>query len=107
MYVRMYTRTKESLALNREIGTTNWQSTVIADIRDIALSFVVSQMADPTQFWSAIFMFCSENGRWQAAISSSAYVHTYVCMYVHMYACKYSTYGWMEVLYYSSEVRTY
>ena len=32
---------------------------------------VISQVADPTQFWSAIFMFCSENGRWQATISSS------------------------------------
>ena len=85
MYVRMYTRTKESLALNREIGTTNWQLAVIADIRDTALSFVVSQMADPAQFWSAIFMFCSENGRWQAAISSSAHVNTrtYIHPYVH------------------------
>ena len=68
---------KESLALNLEIGKTNWHSTVIADIRDSALSSVVSQMADPTQFWSAIFMFCSENGRWQAAISSSVTVFTF------------------------------
>ena len=36
---------------------------------------VVSQIADPTQFWSAIFTFCSENGRWQAAISSSAVLY--------------------------------
>ena len=63
--------TKKSLALNLEIGKINWHSTVIADIRDSALSLVVSQMADPTHLWSAIFMFCSENGRWQAAISSS------------------------------------
>ena len=68
-YVRMYVcTTKESLALNLEIGKTNWHSTVIADIRDSALRLVVSQMADPTQFWSAIFMFSSEKGRWQAAI---------------------------------------
>ena len=33
-------------------------------------------MADPTHFWSAIFMFCSENGRWQSVTSSSAYGHT-------------------------------
>ena len=72
LYVHVYMySTKESLALNLEIGKTNWHSTVIADIRDSALSLVVSQMADPTQFWSAIFMFCLENGRWQAAISSS------------------------------------
>ena len=52
-------------------------------------------MADPTEFWSAIFMFCSENGRWQAAISSSAYirmsshsyrVHTYTHTYIYMSA---------------------
>ena len=35
-------------------------------------------MADPTQFWSAIFMFCSENGRWHSA--------TYVRMYVRIYS---------------------
>ena len=45
---------------------TNWYSTVIANNRNSVLSLVVSQMADPTQFWSAIFMFCLENGRWQA-----------------------------------------
>ena len=33
-------------------------------------------MADPTQFWSAIFMFYSENGRWQTAISNSACICT-------------------------------
>ena len=84
MYVHMYMHsTKESLALNLEIGKTNWHSTAMADIRDSALSLVVSQMADPTQSWSAIFMFCSENGRWPAAISSSvigeaasSYLHT-------------------------------
>ena len=52
------------------IGKINWRLTVIADIRDAALSLVASQMADPTQFRSAIFMICLENGRWQAAISS-------------------------------------
>ena len=83
-YVRMYIRTyihitKESLALNLQIGKTNWHSTVIADIRDSALNLVVSQLADPTQFWSAIFMFCLEYGRWQAVISSFAYV----CAYLH------------------------
>ena len=70
--VHMYIHnTKESLALNLEIGKTNWRLTVKANIRDSALSFLVSQMADPTQFWSAIFMFCLENGRWQAVISGS------------------------------------
>ena len=81
MYAHVYIHdTKESLALNLEIGKTNWHLTVIANIRDSALSLVVSQMADPTQFWSAIFMFCSENGRWQAAISSSVHMdmHKYV-----------------------------
>ena len=74
MYVRMYMCTyviqMESSSLNLEIGKIDCHSTVIAYIRDSALSLVVSQIADPTQFWSAIFMFCSENGRWQAAISS-------------------------------------
>ena len=42
-------------------------------------------MADPTQFWSAIFMFCSEHGRRQAAISSSVCV--YVRMLAHMCVC--------------------
>ena len=75
--------TKESLALNLETGKINWHSTVIADIRDSALSLVVSQMADPTQFWSAVFMFCSEKGRWQAAISSSDSIYNtyYVAFY--------------------------
>ena len=77
MYVCMYMRT--SLALNLEIGKTNWHSTVIANIKDSALSLVVSQMADPTQFWSAIFMFCSEKGRWQAAISSSVHTCIHMC----------------------------
>ena len=63
---------KESLALNLEIGKTNGHLTVIANNGHSALSCLVTQMADPTQFWSAIFMFCSENGRWQAAISGSA-----------------------------------
>ena len=83
MYVHMCIHyTKESLALNLEIGKTNWHLTVIAYIRDSALGLVVSQMADSTQFWSAIFMFCSENGGWQVAISSSLmyrqYVHTQI-----------------------------
>ena len=70
MYVHEYRHnTKKSLALNLEIGKTNWH--LIADIRNSALSLVVSQIADQTQFCSAIFVFCSENGRWQAAISSS------------------------------------
>ena len=74
-YVHAYMRnTKESLAMNLEIGKTNCHSTVIAFSGDSALSLVVSQMADPTQIWSAIFMFCLENGRWQAAISSSALI---------------------------------
>ena len=64
MYVHVYIHnTKESLALNLEIGTTNWHSTVIANNGVSALSFLVSQMAETTQFWSAIFMICSENGR--------------------------------------------
>ena len=64
MYVHVYIHnTKESLALNLEIGKINWHSTVIADIRNSALSLGVNQLADPTQFWSAIFMFCLENGR--------------------------------------------
>ena len=76
MYVHVYiNNTKESLALNLEIGKTNWHSTIIADIRDSALSLVVSQMADPTQLWSAIFLFCLENGRRQVAISSSMWMH--------------------------------
>ena len=57
---------------------------VIVNIRDSALSLVVSQMADSTQFWSAIFMFCSENGRWQAAISSS---ETVLQFYWHRHSC--------------------
>ena len=57
--------------MNLEIGKTNWYLTVIANDGGLALSLVVSQMADPTQSWSAIFMFCSDNGRWQAATSSS------------------------------------
>ena len=73
MYVHVYIHnTKESLALNLEIGKTNWHSTVIADNGDSALRLViyglgVNHLADPTQSWSAIFMFCLENGRWQAA----------------------------------------
>ena len=75
MYVHVYIHnTKESLVLNLEIGKTNWHLSVIAYIRDSALSLVVSQMTDPTQFRSAIFMFCSKNGRWQAAISSPVLV---------------------------------
>ena len=77
MYIR---NTKESLALNLEIGKTNWHLTVIANNRDLTLSLVVSQMADPTQFWSAIFMFCLENGRWQAAISSSVMYMKFDCV---------------------------
>ena len=64
MYVHVFIHnTKESLALRLEIGKTNWHSIVIANIKDLALSLVVSRMAGPNQFWSAIFMFCSENGR--------------------------------------------
>ena len=40
LYVHVYMySTKESLALNLEIGKTNWHSTVIANNRDSALSF--------------------------------------------------------------------
>ena len=35
-------------------------------------------MADPSAFWSAIFMFCLENGRWQTALSSPVSVY---CMH--------------------------
>ena len=43
-------------------------------------------MAHPTQFWSAIFMFCSENGRRQAAISSSLCV--YACLHTSVYVVR-------------------
>ena len=79
MYVYIH-NTKESLALNLEIGKTNWHSTVVANNGDSALIFLVRQMADPAQFWSAIFMFCLENGRWQAAISSSVCVYLVECI---------------------------
>ena len=49
MYAHVYIRnTKESLALNLEIGKTNWHSTVIANYGDSALSFLVSQIAETT-----------------------------------------------------------
>ena len=85
---------KESLALNLEIDKTNCHLTVIANNRESAISLVVTQMVDPTQFRSAIFMFCLENGRWRAAISSSVYVHT-KCMprsilYVNISTCMYT-----------------
>ena len=67
MYMCTYIHnTKESLALNLEIGKTNWHSTVKADIRDSTLSLVVRQMADPTQFWSAILIHVLF-GKWQMA----------------------------------------
>ena len=79
MYVHVYIHnTKESLALNLEIGKTNWCSIVIADIRDSTLSLAVSHLADLAQFWSAIFMFSSESGRWQAVISSTVFAF-YIC----------------------------
>ena len=85
MYVHVYIRnTKESVSLNLDIGKTNWLSNVIAYIRDSAISLGVSHMADPTHFWSVIFMFCSKNGRWQAA-NSSLHVSTHSCMNIRMY----------------------
>ena len=84
MYICTYVHnTKDSLALNLKIGKIYWRSTVIANIRDSALNLAVSQMADPTQFWSAIFMFCSENGRWQVAIFSPAHSHKHTHTHTH------------------------
>ena len=85
MYVHVYVHnTKESLTLNLEIGRTNRHSTVVADIIDSALSLVVSQMADPTLFWSAIFMFV-----WKMADGRQLFVALHIYMYVGTYTCGY------------------
>ena len=70
-YVHAYMHnTKESLAVNLEIGKTNCHSNVIALSGHSALNLIVSQMVGPAQLCSAVFMFHLENARWQAAISS-------------------------------------
>ena len=51
MHVYVYIHNaRESLALNLEIGKTNRHSTVIANNRDSALSFLVSPVADQLNF---------------------------------------------------------
>ena len=78
MYIH---NTKESLALNLEIGKTNWHSTEIANNGDSALSLVVR----PNSILVGhIHAFCLENGRWQAAISSS---ETVLQFYWHRHSC--------------------
>ena len=92
MYVHMYVHvyihnTKESLALNLEIGKTNWHSTVIANIRTSALSLALLGFSSHADKWLTQLNFGQQYSCFVRKMADGRQL--FLALYTYMQWCSY------------------